>query len=345
MKLFRTLLRKWQRSRSPSISGLGRGGARGKTIVIIMDGTLSSLVPGHETNAGLIYRLLQRVSGKSLRVYYQPGIQMPDWLSGIDVLTGKGINRKIKNAYGVLANWYKPGDRIFLVGFSRGAYAVRSLAGVVEHVGLVREEHAIARNMRQAYRHYRAGPGGKDATDFRSALCHDTVPIQAIGVFDTVKALGVRLPLVWRAYESRHNFHNAFLGASTKAGFHALAADERRLAYAPVLWTTDPGWSGTMQQMWFAGTHSDIGGHVRGASQFRPFSNIPLVWMLQALQSQGLTLPADWQDEFPTDASAPSLGAWSGNQKFFLSRRRRQMLNDPSEELHATLIARNKANP
>ncbi len=305
-----------------------------------MDGTLSSLTAGHETNAGLIYKALQTISGKDLRVHYQPGIQMPDWRSGFDVLTGKGINQKIISAYGALANWYEPGDRIFFVGFSRGAYAVRSLAGVMEHVGLVREAHATARHIRQAYRHYRENPQSDAAHKFRAAWCHEHVPIQAIGVFDTVKALGIRLPLIWRAFEHRHSFHNAFLGPSTKAGFHALAADERRVAYAPVKWRTDPSWQGTMQQMWFAGNHATVGGQVRSNLASRPLSNIPLVWMLAEMETQGLVLPPDWRDGFPTDAHGPSVGQWAGSQKLFLSRKKRKMLTDPSEALHDSLVVR-----
>lgn len=70
---------------------------------------------------------------------------------------GPGINRQIRRAYGYLASRYRPGDRIFLFGYSRGAFAVRSLAGIMDRVGLLRADQATERNVQLAYRHYRAG--------------------------------------------------------------------------------------------------------------------------------------------------------------------------------------------
>ena len=98
------------------------------THVVILDGTMSSLEPGNETNAGLTYRLCREM-GSQLSIYYEPGLQWRDWRSARDVIMGRGINRQIRRAYGYLASRYRPGDRIFLFGYSRGAYAVRSLAG------------------------------------------------------------------------------------------------------------------------------------------------------------------------------------------------------------------------
>ena len=100
---------------------------------------MSSLLPGRETNAGLTFRLL-REGGRIQRMslYYEPGIQWTSWTQARDVIQGRGMNRQIRRAYGFLASRYRPGDRIFLFGYSRGAYAVRSLAGVIDRVGLIR---------------------------------------------------------------------------------------------------------------------------------------------------------------------------------------------------------------
>ncbi len=308
----------------------------GRVLVVLIDGTLSSLQPGWQTNVGLTYQTLKDVVGCDLRIHYQPGIQWKNGWSGLSVLTGNGINRQICNAYGALATWYEPGDKIYFFGFSRGAYAVRSLAGVIEHVGLLRREHATERNVRQAYRIYRNAAFRQKEPSFRKTFCHDDVPIQAIGVWDTVKALGVRLPLIWRAFDHQHSFHTANLGASTRSGFQALALDETRVAYAPVMWEGSDGWTGTLQQMWFRGTHSDVGGQVRGRADVRTLSNIPLVWVLESLVAEGLPLPDGWRERFPQNAEAPGGGAWTGGQKFFLSRRRRRPLRFASESIHPT---------
>ncbi|MCU0912384.1 MAG: DUF2235 domain-containing protein, partial [Rhodobacteraceae bacterium] len=203
--------------------------------VIILDGTMSSLDHGAETNAGLTYRLLSergRVAGLSL--YYEAGIQWEEWRRAPDVIMGRGINRQIRRAYGFLASRYRPGDRIFLFGFSRGAYAVRSLAGVIDRVGLVRAEHATMRAVRDVYRHYELAPDAPAARAFARLYCHPEVGIEMVGVWDTVKALGLRLPLLWMLTEKRHAFHNHRLGASIRHGYHALALDETREVYAPV---------------------------------------------------------------------------------------------------------------
>ena len=102
------------------------GGRRPVDHVVILDGTMSSLHPGHETNAGLTFRLLREGGRRhGLSLYYEPGIQWTSWTQAQDVIQGRGLNRQIRRAYGFLASRYRPGDRIFLFGYSRGAYAVR----------------------------------------------------------------------------------------------------------------------------------------------------------------------------------------------------------------------------
>jgi len=304
--------------------------------VIILDGTLSSLEPGCETNAGRLYRLLQEVGG-DLSVYYESGLQWSDWRSASDIAVGRGINRQICRAYGFLASRYLPGDRIFLFGYSRGAFAVRSLAGCIDRIGLVRAEHATERNIRQAYRLYRYGASSDGARSFARLYCHDSTTIAVVGVWDTVKALGMRLPILWRYTNDKHAFHSHELGASIRHGFHALAYHERRMAYEPVLWSCPPGWQGHVEQVWFKGVHGDIGGQLRGHEAARPLANIPLVWMLDRAESAGLPLPEGWRTRFQLDAQAPSSGNWRGWGKLFLHRRPRAVGRDPSERVHETV--------
>jgi uncharacterized protein (DUF2235 family) len=308
------------------------------THVIILDGTMSTLAEGMETNAGLLFKLL-REEGRhaNLTVYYEAGVQWRDWSGTWGVMTGKGINRQIERAYGVLASRWREGDRIMLVGYSRGAYAVRSLAGVIDIVGLVRHDAATVRVIRQAYRHYRTGARSPVAARFRELYCHADVEIEAVAVWDTVKALGLRLPIVWRWAPSHNDFHNHALGPHVRHGFHALALDERREAYAPVLWQTRDDWDGAIEQVWFRGTHGDVGGQIGDFAPARPLANIPLVWMLDRLEMCGLPLPEGWRLRFPQDVTAPSMGGWRGWSKLFLSRRRRIVGRDPSERLHESV--------
>ena len=317
------------------------GGIRGRgpaTHVVILDGTMSSLAEGRETNAGLTFKLLREVSNTSnLTVYYEAGIQWRDWTSTWGVMIGRGINRQIKRAYGVVASRYRPGDQIILIGYSRGAYAVRSLAGVIDMVGLVKSDYATVRAIRQAYRHYRRGARGETVQAFRDHYCHAETQVEAVAVWDTVKALGIRLPVVWRWAEARHDFHNHALGPHIRNGFHALAINERRVAYAPVMWNCPVDWKGNMEQVWFRGNHADVGGQIWQNPSSRPLSNIPLVWMLGRLSACGVPLPDGWQTRFEQDVAAPSIGNWHGWSKVFLSRRKRIIGRCPSESIHQSV--------
>lgn len=309
--------------------------------IIILDGTLSSLENGYESNAGLVFKLLSE-NGQTVqrRLYYEPGVQWVDWSQLADVARGRGINRQIQRAYGFLASHYEPGDRIFLLGYSRGAYAVRSLAGVIDQVGLLRRENATERNVQLAYRHYQLAPNGKAATAFARAFCHNSVPIEMVGVWDTVKALGVRLPFLWMLTEHEHAFHNHALGHSIKHGFHALAMNETRVVFTPVLWTCPPNWVGNIEQVWFRGAHADIGGQIGGFQAARPLANIPLVWMLERMEACGTAMPHGWMTRFPCDPGAPMVGTWRGFGALFLLRSRRQIGRDVSEHLHPTALAK-----
>ncbi|MEL6169256.1 MAG: DUF2235 domain-containing protein [Pseudomonadota bacterium] len=307
------------------------------THVVILDGTMSSLREGRETNAGLLYKLVSETAPSArVSVRYEAGVQWQSWRTTMDVIEGRGINRQIRRMYGVLASRYRQGDRIFLFGYSRGAFAVRSLAGVIDQVGLLRREHATERAVRVAWRHYERGGDSPAAARFRTLFCHAAAPIEMVGVWDTVKALSLRLPLVWHLRERRTRFHSPALGASVKHGFHALALDETRDAFKPVLWQCDPGWAGHVEQVWFRGNHGDIGGQLNGDLDSRPLSNIPLVWMLGRAEACGLTLPNGWRARFPTDVTAPSVSTYKRWGKLFLLRSRRVVGRDPTERLHPT---------
>jgi len=316
-----------------------------QTHLVILDGTMSTLQKGHETNAGLAYLLAQEM-GREVSIYYEPGLQWRNWRSLRDIVAGRGINRQIRRAYGYLASRYREGDRIYLMGYSRGAYAVRSLAGIIDRVGLLHRDHATERNIRQAYRLYEWGGGDSAAAQaFVKAHCRAEVPIEMIGVWDTVKSLGINAPVLWRLSVARHAFHNHALGAGVKRGVQALAYDETRVVYKPVLWESNAAKPNQISQVWFRGVHGDIGGQLGGRHASRPLSNIPLVWMLSEAEEAGLPLPDKWRERFETDVTAPSIGTWAGWGKLFVTRRRRVVGADPSERLHHSIAAVEPAAP
>jgi uncharacterized protein (DUF2235 family) len=267
--------------------------------VVVMDGTLSSLEEGFETNVGLAYRLLKRNAGPGVTLHYQPGLQFDrgDLLaSAWSVLTGSGLDLQIQQVYGALASRYQPGDEIFLIGHSRGAFA--------------------------------------------EDCCHLEVRIAAIGVWDTVKALGLRLPGLWWLFKAKYQFHNHQISACVGAGFQAMALDETRDTYRPKMWDDTPDRPVHLQQVWFVGNNGDVGGQVMGSPQTRPLSNIPFVWLMQRLQDCGLPLPKAWEDEFTQDVHAPSTGNWSGLNWLFWARSSRVVGRFRSESLHPSVADR-----
>jgi uncharacterized protein (DUF2235 family) len=309
--------------------------------VVLLDGTMGSLLPGQETNIGSIFKLLRDQRNARLSVYYDPGVQWRAWRQLADVATGHGINDQIRAAYGWLATRYHPGDRIWLMGYSRGAFAARSLAGVIDRVGLLRADQATERNVQLAWRYYQSAEvrPARDAFVRRFCLPRAEVGIEMIGVFDTVKALGIRLPFLWVWTEPQHDFHSHAMGTVVRNGFHAIALDERRVAFHPILWDTrGADLRQRVEQVWFRGVHGDVGGQLGGDQRSRPLANIPLVWMLERAQSVGLPLPQDWKRRFPMDPSARSVGMNRSWGKLFILRGQRPIGVDPSERLHPSAV-------
>ncbi len=251
-------------------------------------------------------------------------------------MAGVGINHQIRRAYLFLAARYRPGNRVFLMGYSRGAYAARALAGMVDRVGLGKPEHADAANVQTVYEHYRTDPTHPDARSFAARFCYSRAEVTAVAVFDTVQAVGIRWPLLWRLFPAVHAFRSHRLGQSVRYGFPAMALDETRSAYPLERWRPRGTRTATVEQVWFRASRGDIGGQLGGAERCRPLANIPLVWMLMRLRHVGLDLPDGWESTFPTDPRAPTVGTWRGFGPFFLARQARQVGLDPSESVHVS---------
>ncbi len=317
-----------------------------RTHVFIVDGTMSRLEPGHETNAGLLWRLLAEAGPRRDRTLgYHPGIQGTGLTRLLTIAAGLGINLAIAQGYATLASRYRPGDRIMLFGYSRGAYAVRSLAGFIGRIGLVRRGFATERLIAQAFRHYQNERLGVHGRLFRRRHCHGRVPIEVLGVWDTVAALGLPYPMLSRLAPMATDFHDAGLSHNVRNAFQALALDEDRAAYAPLPWRLDPGWRGRAEQVWFAGAHGDVGGHVWAFPAARPLSNIPLRWMLGRAEACGLALPDRWELRFPIDPAAPAQGCRSGSARLFRHRVPRLAGVSPTETIHSSVEARMAALP
>jgi uncharacterized protein (DUF2235 family) len=260
--------------------------------VFIVDGTLSRTDDEDcLTHAGRLYGLLKAgISYRKQTLGYHHGIQGSGASKWVDAAIGRGFNQSVIAGYAALASRYRPGDRIFLFGYSRGAYAARSIAGMIDRVGLLRQDSATERRVRRAFRYYDRPERSEAARAFTREYTHETIDIAVIGAWDTVKALGLPYPILSRIFPLAHEFHNPHLGPSVRAAYHALAADEDRTAYKPVLWERG-NWPGVLEQAWFPGAHGDIGGERNCLIAPIPLTNISFRWMIDHAERPP---PARW---------------------------------------------------
>jgi uncharacterized protein (DUF2235 family) len=230
--------------------------------------------------------------GMEQRVYYQRGVgtRRGERLRG--GAFGMGLSRSVQDAYRFLVDHHEPGDEVFLLGFSRGAYTARSTAGLVRNCGILRREHAG--RLEDAYALYRSRvshPRDLESQLFRRSFSAET-RIRFLGVWDTVGSLGIpALGLgLSRLVNHRWEFHDTRLSGIVDAAFQALAVDEKRKPFAPALWEHDPvAGRAQVEQVWFSGDHSDVGGG-HAASEL---ADITLLWMVDRARSCGLAFRDD----------------------------------------------------
>jgi hypothetical protein len=189
-----------------------------------------------------------------------------------------------------LSQFYVPGDEIYIFGFSRGAYTARSLAGFVAASGLLKKEFCDATNLATAWSYYRTPP--KKRLPAKKAnlerLCSPDVRIKFLGVFDTVGAMGVPSGMFRWIGARWTQFHDTKLGSAIEYAFHAVSIDEKRGPYKPALWAEpDHANNKAVEQVWFPGAHSDIGGGFSdGETQDEDsVTRAVLFWMISRLKA------------------------------------------------------------
>jgi len=274
-----------------------KGCPMAKRIVVCSDGTWST--PDQRATTNVVKMSLAITpsdpTGKSQVVFYDQGVGTGNFL---DRLTGGafggGLYQNIEDAYRFLMNNYDDGDEIFLFGFSRGAYTVRSTAGLVRKTGVLQKLHA--NKFPDAYRLYRSrdvGPDAENVQRFREQYSR-TVEINFLGVWDTVGALGLPVRGLRFLTRRRYEFHDVELSRIVKSAYHAVAIDERRAPFTPSLWTSKQKEGQTIEQVWFVGVHSDVGGGCPDAQ----LSDITFMWMKGKAQRCGLAFDEEFVNTF-----------------------------------------------
>jgi uncharacterized protein (DUF2235 family) len=315
----------------PSAGSATKPKAEGRNLIVCCDGT-GNEVTGNLSNVLKLFRIA--VKDGAQRVYYHPGVgtvgTQNDWQrlktnlrSYWGLATGTGLDENILDAYRwLLENYREDTDRIFLFGFSRGAYTARALAGLIHLVGLLHPDQSdVADYALTTYKRVsarvpkstgempsaptadtiRAGAsqGFTAARQFKRVMNSRSVPIHFMGVWDTVGSMIVpgRYPLTFTLRTLPFTRKNP----SVRAFRHAMAIDERRRMFRLNRW--DEGqkyeenhWAPPAggfpnqdcKQLWFAGVHSDIGGGYPEAES--GLAAEPLIWMVEEAEKHGLRI-------------------------------------------------------
>ena len=295
-----------------------------KNIIICSDGTGNTAIKGRGTN---VFKLFEAVDLNGHRsdprltpqiALYDDGVGTENFkpLKILAGATGFGLSRNVRQLYKELVRVYDPGDRIFLFGFSRGAFTVRSLVGFIATCGILdrtdlKSASRLQSAVRKAYRHYRRcyrTALGKLFHGLRSRLFKlktDEAHIEKfkdkrsvkpdpsitfIGVWDTVDAVGLPFHIgdIINSVFYRFKFPDQKLSKSVERACHALALDDERHSFHPLLWDETDETSPRVEQVWFAGAHSNVG----GGYPKQGMSLVALDWMLNKASESGLRIIA-----------------------------------------------------
>jgi uncharacterized protein (DUF2235 family) len=309
-----------------------------KRIVVCCDGTWNNDdLQTNDTNVAILARSIhasQQTGGVLQVVLYlrgvgTTGLKLETLIEGA---TGIGVDENIRSAYQFIAQNYIPGDEIYLFGFSRGAFTARSLAGLITACGILLRQSLSA--LPDAWIYYRSPKPHSPQTfaEQYKIKTHVTPQITFLGVWDTVGSLGIPSSLLADSNKQKFAFHDTSPSPLVKRGVQALAIDEHRHDFTPTFWTGTEPQDSSIEQVWFAGAHADVG----GGYKTRSLADIPLVWMAKQAQATGLAL--DWStlpDPANLDVKAPLHDSSSG--LFAIDRYRPTLREIGMTKCHVTL--------
>lgn len=279
--------------------------AESKRLALFLDGTWNTDIDN--TNVWRLRSLCY--DHDEQKVYYSKGVGTDWWDYWTGGGFGLGLDDEVTRAYQWIVENYDDGDHLYIFGFSRGAYTARSLAGLISKFGML--ERGAPLGLGQLWTRYRKNPNSstirhlKEIKDASALPIEDqwlrefsrAIPIKFIGVWDTVGSLGIpwtHAPIWGRG---QYAFHDTDLHINQDFAYHAMALDEHRQPFLPTFWTkTVTKGQGTppprtleqVEQRWFVGAHSNVGG---GYSN-DVLAQLPLNWLVKKASHHGLKFRA-----------------------------------------------------
>ncbi len=291
-----------------------------KNIVLCADGTWNTphgpSATVTDTNVRKLYMAL--VNGDTQLKYYDSGVGTDG--TPLDHLTGgamgEGLFQKVQDCYAFLSNVYDPGDKIYLFGFSRGAFTARSVAGMIAGFGVpsINMDNETVSKIFAAYREPDADRKKALKADLLATYGLQDVTVEMVGVWDTVGSLGIPGIFFNGLNQKKYGFLDTSIHPCISHAYHAVCIDERRAQFLPTLWTNSDGTplanNDQVEQVWFPGVHCDVGGSYTESG----LSDITLSWMLQKAKKHGLvlSLEAEAQNLHPPAANVtgPAHDEW-----------------------------------
>ena len=284
-----------------------------KRLVVCCDGTWNK--PDNETitNVEKIARTVQSdptaTGGAYQLVYYVSGVGAGSYAADriLGGAFGFGLFHNVIAAYRFLAQNYEPGDEIFIVGFSRGAYTARSVAGMVGRVGLLTKVSLVEERLPAAVAHVPAEGPARRAPSARVSTSSSTTT----AIRPRCTSSGCSTPSVPSAYPAscgtRPSSTTSQLSSQVLRARQALAVDETRMKFAPSLWEAPEESAGAptederVKQVWFEGAHSDVGGGYRETG----LSDTSLLWMVRQAHEAGLVFDVPLLAHYVSSGSDP----------------------------------------
>jgi hypothetical protein len=309
-----------------------------KNIVLCADGTGNKGGYTPDSNVYKMYHAVDIHDADNPQViFYDNGVGTAQnkFLRALGGAVGFGFGTNVRDLYQYLARKYEPGDRlsggttapdkVYLFGFSRGAATIRAFSGFIHTCGLVDgrglSNDALTERVDiefEKYKQWRRNPELAQPCKKEAGRSHGVIDIQFLGVWDTVSALGfpertditslgmwaLNWLFVWldrltdQIPALAHRFYNYELTDNVRYAYQALALDDARTAFWPWVWDEHGRDENTVEQVWFTGMHSNVGGGYNRSG----LAKVTLEWMMARASRHGLMLREDVMNEVSAEA-------------------------------------------